>query len=172
MLCCWHQYIAFNALLGHHRGFLNRPAFAKLGMEVVSHALLPEQILDLREQFAKFDIRQTGEISASDMKNVLADTQNITLEDIQHIFQGVDLDGGHIISYHEFLAATISYKTITEQNLKTAFETMSHHNDFITRSDVENLLGMDSNEAEVEDMFKELNLSPSAKIDFQQVSWQ
>lgn len=139
-------------------------------MDVVAHTLRAEQIADLRQQFAKFDVRQTGEISIADVRTVLTEHGEFAEEDLEYIFTGVDLERSDTMSYHEFLAATISFKNITKQNLQVAFETMSHHQDYITRDDVQALLGTDSeNLGEVEDMFVEMNLAPSAKINFEKV---
>ena len=40
-------------------------------MDVVAHTLLPDQLTDLREEFLKFDVSNTGDISFADLRAVL-----------------------------------------------------------------------------------------------------
>ena len=43
----------------------------KICMDVVAHTLLPDQLTDLREEFLKFDVSNTGDISFADLRSVL-----------------------------------------------------------------------------------------------------
>ncbi len=46
-----------------------------------------------------------------------------------------------VIHYHEFVAAALNLQEITETNMKLAFDKLSHHHEFITCSDIHQLLG-------------------------------
>lgn len=64
----------------------------------------------------------------------------------------------------------MSRKAITEKNLQVAFEKMSNHSLFITCEDIQDLLGQDASEGEVERILAEVNLPPSSQIGFKEVS--
>jgi len=128
--------------------YIRRTSLAKIIMDVVAHTLLPEQIADLRAQFAKFDVSNTGDITVSDLRTMLSHMEaeggggqgEKFVGTLEQIFAGVDVNETGKISYHEFIAATISRQHVTEENLTIAFERMSNHNDTIIRDDIEELL--------------------------------
>lgn len=72
------------------------------------------------------------------------------------------------ISYHEFLAATINRKHFTDQNLRLAFEVISHDREYITSADVKSILG--STEYDMDAIMQEVGLSRDSRIDFETVS--
>ncbi len=156
-------------IISRLEGFVKRTSLAKICMEVVAHTLQPEQIAELRRHFMTIDSSQTGEISFGDLRRVLEEHRSFAEEDLNHIFSGVDVDHIGKISYHEFLAATISRKTITEENMKVAFEKMSNHSLFITCEDIQDLLGQETSAAAVEQMLAEVNLPANTQISFKEV---
>lgn len=149
--------------------YVKRSSLSKICMDVVAHTLLPEQIADLRAQFLKFDITNSGEISMADLRVVLEQHPTFKEEDLNYIFKGVDIENTGRISYHEFVAATVSKQQITEENMKIAFERMSNHQPFITNRDIKELLG-NSEEFDVDKLMEEVGLTPQAKIHFSDVS--
>ena len=77
------------------------------------HALLPEQIADLRREFIRIDTTQRGEITFGDLRSTLEQHGSFSEADLNIIFEGVDFDHTGTISYHEFLAATIRFYGIS-----------------------------------------------------------
>lgn len=148
--------------------YIKRSSLAKIMMDVVAHTLVPEQIADLRAQFTKFDVTESGEISLTDLRSVLAGFEGFREEDLNLIFKNLDLDQTGKISYHEFLAATITRQNIKEENLQIAFERMSDHGEFITAADIKNLLG-DTN-YDVDKIMEEVGLRRDSHIEFNDVS--
>jgi len=154
--------------------YIRRTSLAKIIMDVVAHTLLPEQIADLRAQFAKFDVSNTGDITVSDLRTMLSHMEaeggggqgEKFVGTLEQIFAGVDVNETGKISYHEFIAATISRQHVTEENLTIAFERMSNHNDTIIRDDIEELLGETSHN--VDDILAEVGLLPTHEINFEQ----
>ena len=139
-------------------------------MDVVAHTLLPEQIGRLREEFQKFDVSGSGEITLADMRTVLAEQSTINQADIDAIFQDMDIDQTGLVSYHEFIAATISRQKISENNLKIAFERMSGHEQKIDPVKIKDLLGHESN-YNLKEIMEEVGLQESSSIDFDQVQY-
>jgi Ca2+-binding EF-hand superfamily protein len=73
------------------------------------------------------------------------------------------------ISYHEFLAATISRREVTENNLKSAFDILSKHEDYIKVEHIRDVLGADEDKFSLEEMFQELGILPDGKISYEKV---
>lgn len=151
------------------RGFTRRSPLSRLCMEVVAHCLADTQIASMREEFGKFDLDHTGEISYADMQCVLrslVSTGELTEQDIDQIFSGVNFDETGIIQYHEFIAATVSRRTITEENMRIAFDRISRDEDFITSSDLCDLLGQEMSNDQVGAMLKEIYALPNKQLDY------
>ena len=83
---------------------------------------------------------------------------------LRSIFYGLDIEHTGCISYHEFLAATLSRRKITETNWRIAFELLSNHADYITAEDIKQLLG--DGAMDVDSLMAEVGLSKEALIDF------
>ena len=154
------------------RGFTKRSALSRMCMEVVAHCLGAAQITNMREEFGKFDVDNTGEITFADMRNVLRSlvgTGDLTEAEIERIFTGIDFDETGVVQYHEFIAATVSRKVITEENMRIAFDRISGDEDFITSSDLCDLLGYEMSNEQVGAVLKEIQALPSKKLDYNQV---
>jgi Ca2+-binding EF-hand superfamily protein len=139
-------------------------------MEVVAHCLQPDQIADLRKEFAKYDLKQQGEISLADLHAVLSTHAHLSEEEIVRIFKDVDIDHAGAIQYHEFLAAAICQQAITEENMRLAFERIGNHRERITSDNLCELLDEERSGTEVADIIKEIRSLPSESIDYTQVS--
>ena len=154
------------------RNFEKRTMLTKICMEVIAHSLSSDQITDLKHEFAKFDPLCTGEISHANLHDILRAskfTTNISELDLNHIIDGIDLEHSGKIRYHEFIAATLSENMITDNNLQLAFEKLSNHHTYITKDDFLDLIGTDGSVDEIDDMFRENNMSPNhTKINFKQ----
>jgi Ca2+-binding EF-hand superfamily protein len=148
--------------------YIKRTSLSKIIMDVVAHTLQPDQISDLREQFSKFDVSRSGEVTLSDLRKVMAGFQGFREEDLTLIFDKLNIDQTGKISYHEFLAATITRQNIKEENLQIAFERMSNHSDCITAADIKKLLG--NTKYDVDKIMEEVGLQPDSKIRFHDVS--
>ena len=81
------------------------------------------------------------------------------------IFDSVDVEGNGTIKYHEFLAATLSHQSLTDENLRIAFEKISNRTGYITPEDLGGLLGADGNKETISSMLTEVGLAPDANID-------
>jgi calcium-dependent protein kinase len=154
------------------RGFETRSTLSKVCMEVISHNLALDQIEHLQEEFMKIDSNKVGEISYADMRKVLmmhVGYGELTETEIERIFTGINFDQTGVIQYHEFLAATISRKAITEENMHIAFERISKSRDFVTGLDLCEIMGLDVSSEYVAGMMSEIQQLPDNKIDFKQV---
>eukprot|EP01041_Mallomonas_annulata_P006695 gene6695-13575_t len=150
------------------QGFEKKSALSRLCTEVVAHTLTAQQIKGLRKEFLKLDVNQSGEISYEDLKSILQLNGRIPTEEIDKLFSNGRTGWEHTgkINYHEFIAATISISAIKDENLKLAFEMMSNRNGYITAEDIQDLLGKDATQQEVERMLSEMNLNLTSHITY------
>ena len=155
------------AVLKHVSLYSTRSWLAKIFTDVLSHTLAPESVVELREQFNRFDVSDTGEISLQDLRIIMKQFQGFREEFLETLLNNVNIDQTGHISYHEFLAATINRKHFTEENLQLAFELISSHREFITSADIKSLLG--GSKYDVEHIMQEVGLTSSSRIDYQQV---
>lgn len=120
----------------------------KLLSEVLSFSLLPEQITDLREEFAKVD-NGDGEITLEDLKTVLIENAEagalgaLTEEEVEDIFQALRVrKTEQTIRWHDFIAAGLSQCEVDDRNLRLAFNRLdTDGKDFITLEDFMELMG-------------------------------
>lgn len=145
---------------------IKRTKLSKIIMDVVAHTLLPEQIADLRVQFTKFDKSESGQISLADLRSILIQFPGFQEDHLNDIFVNLNIDQTGQISYHEFLAATISRQSIKEENLQIAFERMSDRRTYITNQDIKNLLG--NTNYDVDKIMEEVGLHAESTINFDQ----
>jgi calcium-dependent protein kinase len=148
--------------------FIVRPTLSKIFMDVVAHTLLPEQVTELREQFNKFDVSNSGAITLQDLRAIMRQFKGFREDYLNVIIASLDLDQKGKIGYHEFLAATIRRQNVAEENLQIAFEIVSNHSEYITSADVAALLG--GSNFELGQIMEEAGLDLDAKISFHGVS--
>jgi calcium-dependent protein kinase len=152
------------------RGFSKKASFTKLCIEVVAHTLRFQQISDLRKEFMKVDKKQLGYISSTAMQNVFRSCCQFNENDLALLCSEMGFQDEGMIQYHEFLAAALSRRIITEENILLAFEKISNHREYITVDDISSLLGIDSSSKEMVKIFSEVGLSKNERLNFEKVS--
>lgn len=75
------------AHLSQDYGKLKRVAFG-----VIAHSLTPEEIRTLRMEFQNVDVEGRGEISPMDLHKALNKSDNYTKEEVEKLFEQIDLD--------------------------------------------------------------------------------
>ena len=156
-------------IIQRFKSFIVRSALAKIFIEAVAHTLLPEQVCDLREQFTKFDVTNTGEITVSDLRTVLKQFRGFDEEYVSIVVAHLNISQTGKIGYHEFLAATLSRNNVAEENLQVAFERISNHTAHIKSEDISRLLGTTNHD--INQIMGEVGLSvEDANISFFDVS--
>lgn len=59
---------------------------------VIAHSLTPEEIRTLRIEFQAVDVEGRGEISPMDLQKALNKSDNYTKEEVEKLFEQIDLD--------------------------------------------------------------------------------
>lgn len=101
----------------------------KILSEVLSFTLLPEQMLELKNEFEKIDTDGDGEISLDALKKVLLESAEagslgaLTEQEIDDVFDAIRVKKSEPkIRWHEFLAAGLSQARVDDRNLRIAFD--------------------------------------------------
>lgn len=80
-----------------------------------------EEIEHLREQFRKMDTDNTGMINANELEEAMRELNlSNTADEIKNIIKSVDYQGNGKINYSEFLAATVSVKSVLTNEMLLA----------------------------------------------------
>lgn len=130
----------------------------KLLCEVLSFTLLPEQITDLRKEFAKLDVDGSGEISLKGLKQVLMSGAGsgslgaLSEEEVEDIFNAMRVNKTETrIHWHEFIAAGLSQCKVDERNLRLAFDRLdSDHKGYVTFENIMDMMGYNGSSSEDE----------------------
>ncbi len=116
-------------------GFKEYSDMRKLLSEVLSFALLPEQIQGLRKEFEKYDQEGTGEITLNTLKKVLIGNAStgslggLTEAEVVDIFNAMRVRKGETsIRWHDFIAAGMSQCQVDDRNLRLAFGRLDQEN--------------------------------------------
>ena len=103
------------------RNYKGVSTLKKAAMNILVKMLDVNEIEKLREAFLHIDTDNTGQITAAELKEALMRSNfNIPETEIDHIIDEVNYHGTKKINYTEFLAATISVKSILNDNMLLA----------------------------------------------------
>ena len=106
--------------------------------------LSQEEILNYREQFAKFDREGDGTITIHEIGSVMNDMGVYPTEtQLQDIMNEFDLDRNGVLDFNEFIymMETYSKQEITEDEILQSFKVFDRdHNGYITRAELESAM--------------------------------
>jgi len=139
----------------------------KIALMFVAHISQPEEIMELRDLFYKYDTDRNGCLSMKEFKNALQ-TLNYSDELIDDIFHQVDVGGDGSIFYTEFIAATLeSHGVIEEDRLLKAFDRIDRDDTgYITRKNLRQLLGKAYTAGKVEKLIEQVDETGDGKISY------
>ncbi|KAL3935780.1 MAG: hypothetical protein SGBAC_008769 [Bacillariaceae sp.] len=139
----------------------------KMALMVVAHRSSTEEIGILRKVFQKFDSRRDGSITFGEFCLALEEFGH-SEEDLERMFQAVDLDGSGRIRYTEFLAATIEARgAISEERLAEAFDRIDcDDSGYISAQNLAEMLGKDFPADEINSIIQEADLTKDGLISY------
>lgn len=131
--------------------------------EVLSFTLLPEQIVELREEFEKIDNDNDGEITLAELQTCLLNAGGgalggLTEAEVEDLFDALKVNKNDTtIRWHGFIAAGLSQCQIDNRNLQLAFDRLDvHRKGYVTFDDLTDLLGTSPDTLKsIEKMWKE-----------------
>lgn len=139
----------------------------QLGLMLIAYKSTVEEIGYLRKMFQCFDLTQDGELTLNEFKDVLC-VYEYTDEELDWMFNAMDLDGTGLVHYSEFLAATIeSHGSISEEQVAECFDRLDNDDSgHITQEDIVDILGADLPESYINGIIAEADLDNDKKISY------
>lgn len=117
-------------------------ALKKTGLVALVFGLSPDRSINIRSLFQSIDVDNSGALDMAEFKqaiNVLA--PELSEDDITKLFDAIDIDGNKLISFTEFLAATIDPREIDIEDLNKAFKLLdADGNGYIEVDELETVL--------------------------------
>jgi calcium-dependent protein kinase len=144
----------------------------KEAMNILIKMLKDDEIEDLREQFRAIDKDYTGTISPKELEEAIrAAGKNVTADEIKRIISKVDYLQNGKINYSEFLAATISARTvITNEMLWALFKHFDTDNSgYISSENIKESLekaGRSVTDEEVNNILTQHDIAKNGQITF------
>ncbi|KAG7374040.1 protein kinase domain containing protein [Nitzschia inconspicua] len=169
-------------LVGNLLKFKDYSDMHRVLLDVLSFALLPEQIHKLKSEFQKMNPDGDGEITLEELKEVLLNRAgagslgSLQEEEVVDIFNALRIkDSETTIRWHEFIAAGLSKSDFDDRNLKLAFDRLDYdRKGYITHSNMCEMLctsdgKMDETVLKMwHDGLKEIRCKANDKITFEE----
>ena len=131
-----------------------------------------------KEAFQEIDVDHSGtitEIECIEKLRLIKEKEpdiKINQEDVHQFIQKVDIDGSGAISYSQFLCGTLTAEHFTTRNIRHLFDFLDNKNEgYLTKQSLLKTFQRNARNIEmkdVENMMKELQIRPSARINLQQ----
>jgi len=139
----------------------------KLALMVIAHKSTSNEIGILRKIFQDYDKRKDGVIRRIEFKGALA-KYGYNDNELNRLFDAIDLDGSGQIKYTEFLAATIeAHGDLDENRIAEAFDRLdSDDSGFISLENLRELLGEDIPEHRLNAIIQEADLTEDNRISY------
>jgi len=106
-----------SAVIGKLKAFSAVNRFKKAALHVIAYRLDDQHIAKLRDTFVKLDGNGDGMLTLAEMKDACKMAELSDLQDVQRIFEQLDVDGSGSIEYTEFLAGMIDQKNYLQEEL-------------------------------------------------------
>lgn len=150
--------------------FAQASQFRRACMSLMAWSLTNEERTKVRDAFIEMDQNHSGTIKLWELKNVLETQFHISDEQTNRVFQALDTANDHEIHYSEFLAAMCCARiALHDDLLKTTFHRFdTNRSGFITRENLQEVLGQTFAGAEVEEMLNEADLTQDGKISYEE----
>jgi len=154
------------------RTFAHKSALQRLVLQIVAfdHIASSEDINQLKEDFARIDASNTGEITLSDLSGALRKNfSSMSHEDIKSIFLALDFDRTGYIHWHEFIATQFNLDTINEGAVRNAFNRLDcDGSGSISIENMMDMIGDDMDRDEVVRMVRDCDQNGNGMIDFKE----
>ena len=153
--------------------YLSKSTFQKIVQLFIASRLNENEIRDLKKIFICFDRGNDGQISLQEFEQGLKQikSNNLNENEINKLFESLDVDNNGSIDYTEFLAASMGEKIYLQQErLYEAFSVLDKDKSgAITKDELMSVLNIPNDEAgEVEKLMKSADKNGDGKIDYKE----
>lgn len=150
--------------------YKNTSKLKKLGLMVIAHQSTRQDILELRDAFKKYDTNRDGTLSFAEFKAGIEEIGTYQDDRIREIFDCIDVSHAGVITYTEFLAATMeTHGHITEDRIAEAFHRLDcDDSGYISRQNLENIVGHEMTNSEFQEVISEADENGDGQISYQE----
>ena len=143
----------------------------KLALFVIARKSSADEVGFLQQIFRnRFDTEKDGIITLKEFKEALS-VYSYTDEELETMFEAIDIDGTERLAYSEFLAATIeAHGSIEEDRIAEAFDRLdSDDTGYITVKNLAEFLGKDVPKEFIDDIIREADIvTKDHRIDYEE----
>ena len=162
-----NNYFPFNYNVENVFKYTEYETFKKMILNFIAFRLNDDEVKDLKNLFYFFDCDKDGSISRNDLSEGFKKLNyDICEENINFIFNSIDIDNNGFIDYTEFLAASIDEKLyLDDKKLLDAYLFFDKNNTGkITKNDIQNSFHMDENK--IDKLFVGIDKNRNEKIGY------
>jgi len=122
--------------------YANMEKLKKTAVQVVAFTLPPAEIKKLRDQFKAFDADGSGTLCLPEFRQAMEKHDGMDAQHIADLFSKIDSDHTGLISYSEFISASLSTSVhLNEERLAAAFDKLDpDKSGFIDAQELRHLL--------------------------------
>ena len=144
--------------------------FKRIAAVVVAHKSSVNEILEMRFLFEKFDKEKHGVITIDDFKSAMALCNEYSEEEVNAMFDSIDVNKNGRIMYTEFIAATLELQgRIEEKRVAEAFDHIDDDDSgYITKKNLKQLLGERGTSEQIDKLIEEADTDGDGKISFEE----
>lgn len=134
-----------------------------------------EDIHKIREEFALFDVDESGSITTNELRNIYnALGHDFTEKELEEMMNDIDLNQDGYITFHEFLSLYKKHAhfKVQEEKLIEAFKICDcDGNKFVTFDELKRIMkevGENLSDRQIISMLKEVDFDDDNKINFEE----
>ena len=152
------------------RAFTRFSHLKRAALEAIAFQMSAPKLAKLREAFLEIDTDATGYIRLDELRKALSEKGGLSVPEADTIFREMDQDKKDMISYSEFLAATLSKRFyMREERIRAAFEKLDRDGTgYISRDNLRDMLGDDFTPERVDAMMSEADTNGDGQIDYEE----
>ncbi|CAM9510307.1 unnamed protein product [Ectocarpus sp. 13 AM-2016] len=155
-------------MLSSMRDYRSYGALRRTALMVVAYNQSPDKLRELRNEFVDFDTEKNGKISRGEMRTALSQ-RGVSPEEIEELFESLDVDHSGDIHYLEFLAATIEAVGATEEvRLRQAFERLdTDESGSITVDNLREIMGPSYDDEAIHKTLEEADAGQDGRVEWE-----
>jgi len=144
--------------------------FKRIAAVVVAHKSSVDEIIEMRRAFEKFDQEKHGVITIDEFKVAMALCNEYSEEEVNAMFDSIDVNKNGRIMYTEFIAATLElHGRIEEKRVAEAFDHIDDDDSgYITKKNLKQLLGERGTSEQIDKLIEEADTDGDGKISFEE----
>jgi calcium-dependent protein kinase len=158
-----------DAVVKSLQDFSKATEFRRVCLQLMTYSLTLEERQKVREAFLTIDHDQTGALTLEQFKEVLG--EHVTDAEAKNIFSTLDANHDDTIHYSDFLAGMLSSRIASNENyVRAAFNRLDvDGSGVITLENLREVLGDSHNGREIEELFKEADLTHDGVISYDEL---